>query len=225
MTDPSAAVLGDLAHVWTDFERALADVPIVARIESGTATIEDYRRLLRHLRQQVVEGGRWISRAASSFSTEWFELRSAAIRHAADEHRDFRLLERDYCAAGGLLEDIQSASKNVGSEALSAYLFQQASQPDPIDLLGAMFVIEGLGSRKAAGWAQRLRDDLALRDDQVTFLTYHGEADDEHIGMLHDALRLVAADPLARARIVRTAQIVTRLYTWQLEEVDREVSR
>jgi 3-oxoacyl-[acyl-carrier-protein] synthase-3 len=217
--------MADLAGVWTDFERALHRVPIVARIETGTATVKDYLRLLRHLRQQVIEGGRWISRAASSFSAEWFELRSAAIRHAADEHRDFRLLERDFVAAGGALAEIQSAAKNVGSEALSAYLFQQASLPDPVDLLGAMFIIEGLGSAKAAGWAQRLREDLGLTDDQVTFLAYHGQADDEHIGMLNEALRLVSADPAACARIVRTAQVVARLNALQLEEVDRDSDR
>jgi 3-oxoacyl-[acyl-carrier-protein] synthase-3 len=217
----SASLLGELAAVWAEFESALHAVPIVSRIESGTATVADYRRLLCHLRQQVVEGGRWISRAASSFGAEWFELRSAAIRHAADEHRDFRLIERDYVAVGGSLAEIQAGAKNVGSEALSAYLFQQASLPDPIDLLGAMFVIEGLGSRKAAGWAERLRDDLGLTDDQVSFLRYHGEADDEHIAMLHEALGLAARDASARARIERTARIVARLYALQLEEVDR----
>jgi 3-oxoacyl-[acyl-carrier-protein] synthase-3 len=223
--DGATALLGDLARIWGDFELALHDVPIVARIETSTATMDDYRRLLQQLRQQVVEGGRWISRAASSFSADWFELRSAAIRHAADEHRDFQLIEQDYCACGGALDEIVSGSKNVGSEALSAYLFQQASQPDPIDLLGAMFVIEGLGSRKAAGWAQRLREDLGLRDDQVRFLTYHGEADDEHIDMLQNALRLVAGDQTARERIVRTAEIVARLYALQLMEVDRAPRR
>ncbi|GAA3455387.1 iron-containing redox enzyme family protein [Dactylosporangium matsuzakiense] len=219
--DGTPALLSGLAEVWTEFERDLHTVPIVARIESGTATIADYRRLLLHLRQQVVEGGRWISRAASSFTADWFELRSAAIRHAADEHRDFRLLERDFVNAGGTLADIQGAPKNVGSEALSAYLFQQASLPDPIDLLGAMFIIEGLGSRKAAGWAARLRTDLGLTAEQTAFLSYHGEADEEHVAMLDDALRLVAADPTARARILRTARVVARLYALQLQEVDR----
>ncbi|SNT48166.1 3-oxoacyl-[acyl-carrier-protein] synthase-3 [Asanoa hainanensis] len=216
------ALLGELAQVWADFERALHDVPIVARIESGNATLEDYRKLLVHLRQQVIEGGRWISRAASNFSAPWFELRSAAIRHAAEEHRDFLLLEQDFVACGGELERIRSAPKNVGSEALSAYMFQQASLPDPVDLLGAMFVIEGLGSRKATGWAQRLRDDLGLREDQTRFLTYHGAADDEHIAMLHEALRLAAADPTARAAIVRTARVVARLYAFQLAEIDHD---
>jgi hypothetical protein len=39
--------------------------------------------------------------------------------------------------------------------------------------------------------------------------------------MLHNALRLVAGDQTARERIVRTAEIVARLYALQLMEVDR----
>jgi 3-oxoacyl-[acyl-carrier-protein] synthase-3 len=214
-----------LAAVWDDFEARLARVPLVRRIETGTATIEDYRRLLRHLRQQVVEGGRWIARAASNFSVELFELRSAAIHHAAEEHRDFRMLEHDYVAVGGVLEEIQSGRKSVGSEALSAYLFHQASLPDPIDLLGAMFIIEGLGTAKVAGWATRLRDSLELTPEQVTFLSYHGEADDEHFEILRQILRSDLVDRAAAQRIVRTATVVARLYAMQLEAVDEEADR
>ncbi len=215
----------ELAAVWDDFEARLARVPLVRRIETGTATMEDYRRLLRHLRQQVVEGGRWIARAASNFSVELFELRSAAIHHAAEEHRDFRMLERDYCAVGGELAEIQGGSKNIGSEALSGYLFHQASQPDPVDLLGAMFIIEGLGTAKVHGWAARLRDTLGLTPDQITFLSYHGEADDEHFEILRQILRSALIDRSAAERIVRTASVVARLYAMQLEAVDEESSR
>jgi 3-oxoacyl-[acyl-carrier-protein] synthase-3 len=214
-----------LAAVWDEFETRLARVPLVRRIETGTATIEDYRRLLRQLRQQVVEGGRWIARAASNFSVELFDLRSAAIHHAAEEHRDFRMLERDYCAVGGELVDIQSGSKNAGSEALSGYLFNQASQPDPIDLLGAMFIIEGLGTAKVSGWAERLRNSLGLAPDQITFLSYHGEADDEHFGILREILRSDVVDRAAAERIVRTATVVARLYAMQLEAADEEATR
>jgi 3-oxoacyl-[acyl-carrier-protein] synthase-3 len=213
-----AWTLTELARVWSDFERRLAQVPMVRRIEDGAATVDDYRRLLLHLRQQVVEGGRWIARAASNFSADLFELRSAAIRHAAEEHRDFRMLERDYCAVGGILADIQQAAKNVGSEALSAYLFQQASQPDPVDLLGAMFIIEGLGTAKVSGWAERLRADLGLRPDQVTFLLYHGHADAEHLDLLRHVFRFV--DRAAAQRIVRSATVVAQLYAMQLAAID-----
>jgi 3-oxoacyl-[acyl-carrier-protein] synthase-3 len=210
----------ELSEVWADFERRLGRVPLVRRIEDGTATLDDYRRLLVNLRQQVVEGGRWIARAASNFGVELFDLRSAAIRHAAEEHRDFRLLERDFCAVGGSLAEIQGTAKNVGSEALSAFLFHQASQPDPVDLLGAMFVIEGLGAAKVRDWSVRLREVLGLREDQLTFLRYHGEADDEHFDVLRQVLRSGVVDRAGAERIVRTATVVARLYAMQLEAVD-----
>ncbi len=158
----TAAALGGLAEVWADLERALSRVPVVRRIEDGTATLDDYRRLLLNLRQQVVDGGRWISLAAAHFSTDLFWLRSAAIRHAADEHRDYQLLERDYAAVGGDPDVMASTPANVGSCALSAFVFHRAGQPDPVDLLGAMFVIEGLGKRKAGLWADRLQAHLGL---------------------------------------------------------------
>ena len=147
--DPAAArALRELAAVWADFSRALSRVPIVARVADGSATAQDYRALLLGLRQQVIDGGRWISLAAANFSPGLFWLRSAAIAHAADEHRDFEMLERDFASAGGDPALMSATSPNIGSRALSAFIFHQAGKPDPVDLLGAMFIIEGLGARK-----------------------------------------------------------------------------
>ena len=66
------------------------------------------------------------------------------------------------------------AERNIGSEALSAFMFHQAGQPDPIDLLGAMFVVEGLGTAKALRWAELLQEHLGLPESATTFLRYHG---------------------------------------------------
>ncbi|MCC3763081.1 iron-containing redox enzyme family protein [Glycomyces sp. TRM65418] len=220
-TVPTGAdVHARLDAVWQDFERRLDQVPVMRRLAEGAATIEDYRRLLFNLRQQVADGARWISRAASNFSVDLFDLRSAAIAHAAEEHRDFMMIERDYAACGGSIEDIRSGEKNIGSEALSAYMFHSASGPDPIGLLGAMFVIEGLGTGKAAGWAARFKELLGLRDDQVSFLAYHGEADDDHFAKLQAILSSPRVDAEAADAIVKTAKVVARLYALQLEELD-----
>jgi 3-oxoacyl-[acyl-carrier-protein] synthase III len=213
-------LLLQLALVWADFEQRLRSVELVRRIEQGEVTLGEYRRLLVNLRQQVVDGGRWIARAASSMSAELFGLRSAFILHAGEEHRDFQLLEQDYLAVGGSLEEIQQAPKNVGSEALSAFIFHQAGQPDPVDLLGAMFVIEGLGAAKALRWAELLQARLGLDDDQVRFLRYHGANDDDHFELLRQVLRSPVVDRPAAERIVKTAKVVARLYALQLEEID-----
>jgi 3-oxoacyl-[acyl-carrier-protein] synthase-3 len=213
-------LLEELALVWAGFETRLSTVPIVKRIETGTATIEDYRSLLYNLRQQVMEGARWITRASSHLTVEHTELRAEFIEHAAEEQRDFRMLEDDYVAVGGRLQEIQSGEKNVGSEALSAFMFNQANRENPLDLLGAMYIIEGLGANKASRWVGQLREQLALEPGQVRFMAYHGGADEEHTEKMFQILRSDLITPEIAASIVHTAKVVARLYALQLEEID-----
>ncbi len=216
----SAWLLEELALVWARFEIQLSRVPLVARIETGQASPDDYRNLLFNLRQQVKEGARWITRAASSLTSEYTELRAEFIEHAAEEQRDFRMLEDDFVNVGGDRSVIEAGVKNAGSEALSAFMFNQASRENAFDLLGAMYIIEGLGANKATRWMELLRDQLDLSPDQVRFLTYHGGADEEHTEKMFSILRSDLITPEIARSIVHTAWVVARLYALQLEEVD-----
>jgi 3-oxoacyl-[acyl-carrier-protein] synthase-3 len=217
--DLKAQLTRRLAQVWVDFEGRLAQVPIVDKMNRSKMRLEDYRLLLLNLRQQVVEGGRWIARAASNITTDCFPLRSMFIGHAHEEHRDFQMLERDYVSVGGQLEDIQQGEKNIGSEALSAWMFHRAGQENPFDLIGAMFIIEGLGMRLARPWGEKIREQLDLRNDQVTFLLYHGEHDEDHFAKLEQALESGILTPELVDRIVKAARVTARLYLLQLEEL------
>lgn len=214
-------LLDRLDAVWRDFETHLQGVPILRRLADGDLSIVDYQRLLYNLRQQVVDGSPWISRAASNFDMDHWELRSAAIQHALNEHRDHLLLERDYVAVGGSREELRAGRKNLGSLALSGYLFNLASQPNPTGALGAMFIIEGLGATKALTWAQRFQEVLGLADSQVHFLRYHHDADADHTGTLDAILTSEAIDAEAADAIVTCAKVVARLYVMQLTELDR----
>jgi 3-oxoacyl-[acyl-carrier-protein] synthase III len=209
----------ELAFVWLDFEERLAAVPVISRIENGSVTVEDYKELLVNIRQQVIEGGRWIALASSSMSIELFPVRSLLIGHAAEEHKDYQMLEDNYVSVGGDRDTILTQPKNIGSEAFNSYMFHQAGQPDPLNLFGAMFIIEGLGSAKAAGWAKNIKETLGLEDAQVSFLGYHGENDESH----YEKLRSILAHPLVdrplAERLAKTAKVVARLYALQLEEL------
>ncbi|HEX5183746.1 MAG TPA: iron-containing redox enzyme family protein [Allosphingosinicella sp.] len=224
MTDPRTEALEaahrGLARTWIDFESGLATVPLIGRLLGGRLRLEDYRRLLLNLRQQVVEGSRWIARAASSLDAAHAELRSLFLRHAVAEHRDYLLLEQNYVAAGGDPALTATTPKNVGSEALSAWMFHAAGQPNPTGLLGAMFVIEGLGERLAAPWAEAAQRQLGLPDEAFTFLRYHGANDGDHLDMFDRALALAVATREAAEDVVRHARVTARLYRLQLEEID-----
>jgi 3-oxoacyl-[acyl-carrier-protein] synthase-3 len=213
-------LMRELMLVWLEFERRLGKVPILQRLEESRFTTADYLVLLRNLRAQVVDGARWITRAASSFTSAHLELRSATIAHAHDEHRDYEMLEADFVAAGGRLEEIRTAPQNIGTEALTSYMMHRASLPDPVDLLGAMFIIEGLGERMASRWARKIQEALGIPAGGTRFLGYHAANDDRHL----DTLRRIVGSPAVTAetapRIVKTAKVVARLYALQLEELD-----
>ncbi|HYC96619.1 iron-containing redox enzyme family protein [Brevundimonas sp.] len=214
-----AETLRKLAVVFTDFEQRLEATPLIRKLTRGRFELADYHAFLINLRQQVKDGALWMSRAASNIGEDHLELRSTLMRHAVTEHRDFRLLEQDFVASGGDIADILSAKKNVGSEALSAWMFHEASKPDPFGLLGAMWIIEGLGSIKARPWGLKVRERLNLPDDALRFLLYHGDNDVEHMEEFREMLAMVLPDEAVAERIVTTAKVTARLYVLQIEEI------
>ncbi|MFT5724373.1 MAG: 3-oxoacyl-[acyl-carrier-protein] synthase-3, partial [Bacteroidia bacterium] len=217
--ETSEWLIRNLAQVWIDFETALLKVPIITKIHDGKLSIEDYKLLLMDLRQQVIDGSQWISRAASNIDIDLFELRSAFIQHTAAEHKDYQMLEKNYEALGETIETIRTGETNIGSVALTSFMFQQASKPNPIDLLGSMFIIEGIGKRLAGYWGEMIKDQLHLKDNQVSFFTYHSVADENHFHNLEKALNHPQMNMEVAKKIVKTAKATAKLYTMQLEEL------
>lgn len=220
LTNLGQDTLRRLIRVWFEFERRLAKVPIVRRLDLGQFNLGDYQKLLLNLRPQVVEGARWISRCASSFDRDNADVRSVIIGHAQDEHRDYEVLEEDYVTSGGDLETLLSQPRNPGSEALHCFLMYRASQPNPVDLLGAMWIIEGLGEKMANDWAKRVDELIGDTEEFTRFLRYHGDNDDSHMDKLYGLIDRVCTDQAAADRIIRTAKVVARLYAMQLEEIE-----
>jgi 3-oxoacyl-[acyl-carrier-protein] synthase-3 len=222
LTDLGQATLRQLMREWFEFERLLAAVPIIRRLDLGTFTRSDYQRLLLNLRPQVVEGSRWISRCASSFDRDHADIRSVILRHAHDEHRDYEVLEQDFVATGGELATIRAQPKNPGSEALHAFLMFKAGEPNPGALLGAMWIIEGLGEKMATNWAARIEDLTGCGAECTRFLRYHGGNDDAHMDKLYGLIDRICTSETASRDVLTTAKVVARLYAWQLEEIDSD---
>ena len=219
MSDTATDVLRKLTIVFTEFEGRLEQTSLIRKLTRGRFELADYQAFLVQLRQQVKDGALWMSRAASNIGEEHLELRSTLMKHAVTEHRDFRILEADYVATGGTIETIRAGEKNIGSEALSAWMFHEASKADPFGLLGAMWIIEGLGAIKAQEWGRRVKETLALPDEAVRFLLYHGENDQDHIEEFKSMLAMVLPDGAVAQRIVKTARVTARLYALQIEEI------
>lgn len=221
MNNKKEYVLRNLVKTWADFELELDNVEIIKKINNDKFRLEDYKKWLLNQRQQVIEGGRWIARSGSSITNKYEDIRSKFLKHAATEHLDYKMLEANYISIGGQLEDIKNYPKNLGTEIFSAYMFQKASEANPFGLLGAMFIIEGLGQNKATKWGEKIKDQLHLKDEQVSFLLYHGENDQEHMEEFDKVLDSGILEISNMAEdIIRTAKIVGKLYIMQLNEIE-----
>jgi 3-oxoacyl-[acyl-carrier-protein] synthase-3 len=91
-----------------------------------------------------------------------------------------------------------------------------ASRPDPIGLLGGIYIIEGTGQRIVPTLMPRLKASLGLSSSLLRFMAYHGENDQSHMLRWLEAVKL-AADfaPDAPDQIVQVARSVAALYLQQ----------
>ena len=112
-----------------------------------------------------------------------------------------------------------AATVAAGALAWQPAYAHQVAQPDYA--AEAERIIEGLGAKRAAGWASRFQEVLGLADNQVHFMRYHEQADAQHTGDMEAILNSGLVDDTTADEIVRCAQVVARLYALQLEELDR----
>ena len=175
------------------------DLPTVYRAYIDCLNRQDWANLGQFVQDDVVHNGR---------------------RVGLGGYRE--MLERDYVAAGGSLSDIQNAPRNIGTEALHGFLMYRASQPNPVDLIGAMWIIEGLGQKMANDWAAQIDKTTGGDGSYTRFMRYHGANDDDHMQKLYQLIDRLCQSPAQLSSIVRTARVTARLYCLQLEEVEHD---
>jgi len=226
--DPAAAtdplmqkLLRELAGVWHDYRSQAWRTPIVSHIVRGAVTQAEFVRWMEDWIPQVQQGSVWMRKAVANLDAAHARLRELVTAHADDEQYDFRILFRDYRRAGGPVERIEDLRRNPGGEALNAYLHARAERPNPVGLLGAIYVIEGTGQRIVPALLPALRRQLGLPLEAVRFLHYHGENDVNHLARWLDCagLALEAGGAAAAADIVDTARKTAQLYLMQLDSL------
>jgi 3-oxoacyl-[acyl-carrier-protein] synthase-3 len=193
----------------------------VSRITRGGLERAHMLRWMEDWIPQVQQGSLWMRKAAANLGAPYAQLRELILRHAADEQYDFRILFDDYRRMGGTAQSVDALRRNAGGEALNAYLHARAEQPNPVGLLGAVYVIEGTGQRIVPALLPEIRRQLALPLETTRFLQYHGENDVNHLARwLHCVeMALDAGGESAAMDVIATARATAQLYLLQLRSV------
>jgi 3-oxoacyl-[acyl-carrier-protein] synthase-3 len=173
----------------------------------------------------VREGSKWMREGAASLGQPYEALASLIGVHASEEQDDFMILFKDYRKAGGSVADIDALRRNPGGEALNAYLHGLAATPNPIGLLGAIYIIEGTGQRIVPALLPLIKAALKLPPEALRFLEYHGHNDENHLNRWLAAVEMAMAldeEGGAAYRIIDTARHTAALYLMQFEHVTQQ---
>ncbi|WP_269532096.1 iron-containing redox enzyme family protein [Chitinimonas sp. BJYL2] len=212
-------LLTKLASVWQDYRSQVWRSPVIHKLVAGRFGVADYRQWTSHWVQQVREGSKWMREAVASLSGPFAELGVLIETHAGDEQNDFMILYQDYQAAGGT-QPLDALKRNPGGEALNSYLHALAATPNPLGLLGAIYIIEGTGQRIVPALLPLLRQQVDLPASAFRFLAYHGANDEHHLARWLSAVEItLALDPRAANAILATATRTAQLYLMQFDHI------
>ncbi|MBM5571921.1 MULTISPECIES: iron-containing redox enzyme family protein [Deefgea] len=217
--EPLQPLLTRLASLWQEYRSNVWRTPVIHQLVSGQFDVTAYRNWTAQWIPQVHEGSKWMRNAVASLTGDFAALGALIEMHAGDEQNDFQILYQDYQAAGGTAK-LADLRRNPGGEALNSYLHALAATPNPIGLLGAIYIIEGTGQRIVPALLPLLRQQVALPAAAFRFLEYHGTNDEHHLARWLSAVEItLAIDPTAADAIYRTAKRTAQLYLMQFEHI------
>lgn len=210
-----ADMLQGLMAVWHDYRSQVFRTDLARDIMDGTVSMADYLAWMECWIPQVREGSLWMRRAVSSMGPQFRDLAALVQTHAGEEQLDWQVLYQDYRNAGGTLA-AENLRRNPGGDALNAFMHAYAARPDPMGLLGGIYIIEGTGQRIVPTLLPRLKEHLGVSSSVLKFIEYHGENDQAHMMRWLEAVKMVAAvNEDAMEEIVRVAETVAALYLQQ----------
>jgi 3-oxoacyl-[acyl-carrier-protein] synthase III len=215
-------VLGELATIWHDYRSRVWRTPVIRKLRERNFNTADYLHWMQQWVPQVREGSKWMREGAASVQAPYQALSALIETHAGEEQGDFMILFNDYRKAGGTVEDIDALRRNPGGEALNSYLHALAATPNPLGLLGAIYVIEGTGQHIIPALLPLMKASLDLPAEAFRFLEYHGANDEHHLLRWLRAIEIVLEhdhDGRGIEAIIATARRTAELYLMQFEHV------
>ena len=196
----------------------LASLPIIQAALSGNISqavyVEYLAQAYHHVKHTVPLmmscGANLIAKA------RWVQVFMAEYIEEELGHEQWIL--NDIAAAGGDMQAVKSSYPAPACEQLVAYAYDMINRVNPYGFFGMIFVLEGTSVKLASQVAGAVQASLGLPDKAFTYLTSHGEVDQEHIEFLRRLVNKVESKE-DQDLIVRAAKQFFRLYGGIFEEL------
>jgi pyrroloquinoline quinone (PQQ) biosynthesis protein C len=196
----------------TAAERAeLLAIPFIRDGAAGTLQRSDYVAFLTEAYHHVKHTLPLLMACGARLPERLEWLRSAMGTYIREETGHQEWILDDIRACGADAEAVRKGRPGLAAELLVAYAYDTITRGNPAGFLGMVLVLEGTSTAVALHAAAALQQSLKLPPAAFTYLTSHGELDQEHTRFFATLVnRLDDADD--RAALIHGAKVFYRLY-------------
>lgn len=189
----------------------LLSAPIIEDVYNGAFSLHSYLAFLHQAYHHVRHTAPLLSRALQGLRPEQSWVADALREYIREEagHEHWILDDIEACGFDRRYWAVQPPSYET--EMMVAYLYDYVTRINPMGVFGMVLVLEGTSSSLAPAVAEIVQKALSLPDAAMTYLTTHGELDQEHIAHFETVMNRVG-DRDDQQAIVHVANCVYRLY-------------
>ncbi|RMF97711.1 MAG: biliverdin-producing heme oxygenase [Gammaproteobacteria bacterium] len=150
-------------------------------------------------------------------------LQQQILHYLEEEAGHEQWVLNDIEAAGGDRQAASASLPNVETDAMVAYAWDVVNRRNAVGFFGMVHVLEGTSVALAAQAAQTIRQSLGLPAHAFSYLTSHGELDQQHLQQLRGILDRLS-DAEDQAAVLECTRAMYWLYGQMFRGIDRAAS-
>jgi pyrroloquinoline quinone (PQQ) biosynthesis protein C len=185
--------------------------PIIADVLEGHFTQQTYLCFLNQAYHHVRHTTPLLMAAGGRLQPHQEWVRKTMSHYIVEEIGHEQWILDDIEALGYERARFADGEPPVTSEVMVAYLYDYVQRKNPMGIFGMVLVLEGTSSSLAPTVGSLVQAKLALPDTAMTYLTTHGELDQEHMTFFEATMNKIT-DPADQAAIIHVANMTYQLY-------------
>lgn len=185
--------------------------PIIGDVLLGNFALSTYIAFLNQAYHHVKHTVPLLMQAGARLAPSQAWMQGAIVDYIDEEKGHEAWILDDIEACGFSRAQFEQGAAPADSEIMVSYLYDTVTRGNPVGIFGMVLVLEGTSSSLAPEVARIVQEALSLPDSAMTYLTSHGELDQEHIGHFEKLMDRIT-DEEDQAAIIHVANMVYRLY-------------
>ena len=151
------------------------------------------------------------------------DLVRALDDYIAEETGHEEWILSDIAAAGGDADAARHGAPARATQAMVEYAYHEIATGNPVAFFGMVYVLESISVALAQRGATALADRLGLPPEAFTYLTSHGELDQDHMRFFADLVNAMQQET-DRQAIITMARAMFALFGGVFASIDLEVA-